>query len=268
MNKIKRIISMPSVTVAAFALSAVLLLTSGVGGARAALTYYSEVYSTRVAVSSIGVALNENGEAVSRRDYDGDGQWSQETGVLLSQMLKEDTSVKLGKAYPEELSVTNSGRIGQYVRVSVHRYWTENADNSTMDGEKNREISPAMIRLTLDGRDVGELARETGWLVDEDASTPERTVLYYSRMLAPGETTALFADTLTIDPEVASRVTQTEKTGADGKSKVITTTYDYDGFRFCVEAKVDAVQEHNARDAVYSAWGRSVSIGDGTLSLE
>ena len=267
MSKIKRIISMPAVNVAAFILAAALLLTSGIGGARAALTYYSEIYATRMATASIGVALNENGTLISQRKYDGDGRWNQETGTLLSQMLGEDTGVKLGKAYPEELSVTNSGEIGQYVRVSVHRYWTKRTGDNE-EGKKNREISPAMIRLTLDGRDVGELSQETGWLVDEEASTPERTVLYYSRMLAPGETTALFADTLTIDPEIAARVTQTEEMSADGRSKVITTNYDYDGYSFCVEAKVDAVQEHNAQDAVYSAWGRQVSASGGTLSLE
>ena len=47
----------------------------------------------------------------------------------------------------------------------------------------------------------------------------------------------------------------------------ITTTYDYDGLQFCVEASVDALQEHNAEDAILSAWGRKVSISNGSLSL-
>ena len=47
----------------------------------------------------------------------------------------------------------------------------------------------------------------------------------------------------------------------------ITTTYDYDGARFCLEATVDAVQEHNAEDAIWSAWGRRVTVHNGTLSL-
>ena len=47
----------------------------------------------------------------------------------------------------------------------------------------------------------------------------------------------------------------------------ITTAYDYDGLQFCVEASVDAVQEHNAEDAILSAWGRKVSISNGSLSL-
>lgn len=260
MSKLKKIISMPAVTVAAFVLAAVLLLTSGVGGARAALTYYSETYATRVAVSSIGVTLNENGTAVSYRDYDKDGEWNRQTGVLLSGMLSEDETVKLGKAYPENLSVTNSGEISQYVRVSVYRYWTD------AEGNKNREVSPEMIGLKLDGQDLARISPDSGWLVDAEASTSERTVLYYHKALASGETTPLFADSLTIDPAVAARVTQTEAT--ENGSTVITTTYDYDGYSFCLEARVDAVQEHNAKDAIYSAWGRSVSIQNGILSLE
>ena len=54
---------------------------------------------------------------------------------------------------------------------------------------------------------------------------------------------------------------------ADGIVNIITTTYDYDGLQFCVEASVDAVQEHNAEDAILSAWGRKVSISNGSLSL-
>lgn len=260
MRKLKKIITMPVVTVAAFVLAAVLLLTSSIGGARAALTYYSETYAARVAMSSIGVTLNENGMAVSYRNYDEDGEWNQEAGDLLAGMLEEDTSVRLGKSYREELSVTNSGDISQYIRVSIFRYWTD------ADGNKNREISPDMIGLKLGGEDIAELEPATGWLTDKEAATQERTVLYYSKALAPGETTPFFADSLTIDGRVASKVTQTEEKKDGGT--VITTEYDYDGYRFCLEARVDAVQEHNAQDAIYSAWGRRVSVDNGTLRLE
>lgn len=259
MKKIKKFISMPAVTVAAFVLAAALLLTSGIGGTRAALTYYSETYAARVSMSSIGVTLNENGTAVSYRNYGGDGEWSQETGALLSGMLVEGEAVKLGVPYEEKLSVTNSGNISQYVRVSIHRYWTD------AEGNKNRQVSPAMVGLKLQDADIAALSPDTGWLVDQDASTDERTVLYYNKVLAPGETTALFADTLTIDPQVAVKVTQSEEKKDGGT--VVTTKYDYDGYSFYVEAKVDAVQEHNAGDAIYSAWGRSVTVNDGTLSL-
>ena len=49
---------------------------------------------------------------------------------------------------------------------------------------------------------------------------------------------------------------------------MIRTSYKYNGYSFNLEVSVDAVQTHNAVDAVKSAWGKDVEIaGDGTLSL-
>ena len=45
------------------------------------------------------------------------------------------------------------------------------------------------------------------------------------------------------------------------------STYIYDNKQFWVDVKVDVVQEHNAADAVWSAWGRRVQVSDGVLSL-
>ena len=38
-----------------------------------------------------------------------------------------------------------------------------------------------------------------------------------------------------------------------------TYEYEYDGYSFQVSAEVDAVQTHNAADAVKSAWGVDIS---------
>lgn len=254
MKKLKKIISMPAATVTAFLLAAVLLLFTGIGGTRAALTYYSQTYATRVSMSNIGVTLNENGEAVSYRNYSGDDKWNQKTGTLLSKMLGEGEKVKLGVRYPEELSVTNTGDISQYVRVSIYKYWMDEK------GNKCREVSPDMIGLHL-------INQDSAWIEDKEASTKERTVLYYNRALEPGKSTPLLSDSLVIDEKVAKKVTQTEEKKKDG-SKLITTVYDYNGYQFYLEAKVDAVQEHNAEDAIWSAWGRAVSVNNGTLSLK
>lgn len=236
MKKWKKLLSRKGVSVIAFVLAAGLLLFSGIGGARAALTYYSETYSGRMELQNIGVSLQENGKEVS--------------GSLLTGMLAEGESVKPGMKYDEVLTVANTGSINQFVRVSIYKYWLDE------NGNKVQSVSPDLIDLNLTG---------DGWLVDESSSTAERTVLYYSHVLPAGATSAPFADSLTIDPLVATKVTKT--TSTSGGYTTITTTYDYDGLQFCLEASVDAVQEHNAGDAILSAWGRSVSIQDGSLSL-
>lgn len=238
MGKFRKVVSSPRVTLVLFVLAAALLLFSGIGGARAALTYYTDSpFTAQLAVSSIGVTLMENGEAVAA-----DGS----VGTLLGNMLSQGESLKPGKAYDEVLSVYNSGAIAQYVRVSIYKYW-QDADGKACD------LSPALIELGLTG---------SGWVVDDSASTPERTVLYYTSVLPAGEVSTPLSDTLTISDMLATKVTAAEN--ADG---TYTITYDYDGVSFHVEAAVDAVQSHNAQDAILSAWGRNVTVSGDTLTL-
>ena len=93
-------------------------------------------------------------------------------------------------------------------------------------------------------------------------------MLYYTNILPTGAAAPALSDTLTINDGRAAKVTETRTTNAAGQT-VITTTYDYDGVQFNLEAEVDAVQTHNAADAILSAWGVRVNItNDGRLSLK
>lgn len=243
MKKIKKILASPVVALLAFVCAAGLLLFSSIGGARAALTYYSETYSSNVELSQIGVRLVENG--------------TETAGELLLPDVEED--VKLGKSYKEELAVRNSGEINQFVRVTIYKYWLVPGDG-TEEWVKSQELGPELINL--------HLILDGGWMEDEEAATPERTVLYYRNVLkcgdgeGQGETSPLFADSLTIDGRTAQIVRQ------DRAEDTVRRIYAYDGAQFCIEIRVDAVQEHNAEAAVWSAWGRKVRISDGILSLE
>lgn len=247
-----------TVTIAIFVLAVGLLLFSSIGGARAALSYYSDVYQSMIQTQDIGVTLLENGREVSNRDYNyntatgtADGTWDESAGSLLTEMLKEGEELKLGYKYEEKLTVKNSGTIPQYVRVNVYRYWLDK------DGNKLRELSPELIKLNFN---------ESDWQLDESASTRERTVLYYSKELESGGESSPFVDGLTIDTKVANSVTQ--KVEQQGDYKKITTVYDYDGVQFVVDVKADAIQNHNTEDAAWSEWGRRVSVNNGTLSLK
>lgn len=239
-----------------FALSAMLLLLSTVGSTRAALTYYSENYEVKIDISSIGVSLLENGDVVSYRNYV-NNEWQEGSGTLLTKMLEENEMLTLGKAYPEELRVLNSGSIDSYVRVILYRNWTKDGKNA------DTELSPKLIDLNLSGGD---------WVEDESASTEERVVLYYTKILPSGQETPALCDVLRIDPSIGTKVSETRRPAKDEKGNVtgttVTTTFAYDGYRFNLKAEVDAVQTHNAADAIKSAWGVDVSIEeDGTLAL-
>ncbi|MCM1025824.1 MAG: hypothetical protein NC432_05285 [Roseburia sp.] len=271
MKKLKKILASPATTIVAFVLAAGLLLFSSIGGAQAALTAYSENYVSQFELNDIGVALIENDIMIAS------------DGALLVNMLTNASNpevqdpLKLGKHYGEELKVQNTGTIDQYVRVSVYKYWTEPKKEGAKESDKSQELSPDLIGLLLKGADITsdqgrKMLEENGWLFDASASTEERTVLYYARPLVSGEEgngeeSSLFADEITISGQVAQKVTESTSKNDAGLT-VIKTTYAYNGCNFCLEVKVDAVQDHNAEDAILSAWGRKVTIdGNGTLSL-
>ena len=239
------------------AAAGLLLLSGTVGSTRAALTYYSENYTAQVEMYDIGVTLVETSGSgtkdISSRDYTGSGDiWEETQGALLEDMLEETGGkLQLGRNYKEELSVRNSGTIDQYVRVKVSKGWTGKS------GERETTLAPSLIVLGM---------TDNGWIIDENASTEERTVLYWPQILPVGETTAPLCDTLKIDPSIADKVTVTET--VENGVTTTTTTFIYDGTRFVLKAEVDAVQTHNAADAIKSAWGVDVVIGaDGSLAL-
>lgn len=266
MNKLKNFLSASKTNVVIFVVVVALILTATIGAASAAAV---SLLSSRVQMYDIGVSLLENGERISWRDYTSsdDGTWEENEGVLLANMLDKEKGeeVCLGKTYPEELAVRNSGTINQYVRVEIRKFWLD------ADGNKMQELTPDLIHVNLLCDATGH---DNGWMLDKDASTPERTVLYYSQLLYSEKedgqegpsVSEPFTDTLMIDPEIGKSVTQTV-TKQDGYTTV-TNVYTYDGVQFRVECQVHAVQEHNAEDAAWSAWGRKVTVKDGVLSLD
>ena len=231
------------------AVAAVLLVGSTVGSTQAALVYYSENYSAEVTVSNIGISLVENEEVINYRNYIDDGKWDKKTdsAILMEDMIKEGEKLVPGKVYDEELKVANSGAIDSYIRVILSKYWVDPEGNRTTDAD------PAYIQLT---------PGSSKWLKDADASNEEREIYYYSEVVAVEETTEALITKLTIDPKVAKELIQTTN-----GNNIITYEYKYDGYTFVVEAEAQAVQTHNAEDAIKSAWGVDVTITDGSLSI-
>ena len=228
MSKIRKLLT-PRVTMGLFILALILLLMSSVSGTRAALTYVSDDYTTAMQTQNIGVALVENGEIRSQETMGSRGDNDQ--GPLLGH-IPGGKDFHPNQEYPEALSVQNVGTIGQYVRVTVYRYWVDDA------GNKRTDLNPAFIGLDFQEND--------DWHVE--SQTTERTVLYYKHVLPAGApANSPFTTTLVVDDEINNVYSSTEENGR--------ITYDYDGASFCVEAVVDAVQEHNAEAAMKSAWG-------------
>lgn len=250
----KRTMKKPVLLLAA----AILLLMSTVGSTQAALTYYSDNYMAEVKVANIGVTVLENEKVIDFRNYLEDGSWDRKGSDANPQVLTvipEGEKLIPGKTYDEKIVVRNSGTIDTYVRVIVTKSW-KNASG------KNTTLTPSYIELNVpDGN---------GWVKDTKTSTVEREVYYYTQTL-PADTetkdvnndTPALTNSFRINPIVAKELIQTESNNA------VTYVYKYDGYQSVIEIEVDAIQTHNAADAIKSAWGVDVAIAaDGTLSLK
>lgn len=238
-------------TVLLFVLAASLLAIGGIGTVTAAPAIISKYYSSGVEMYDIGVTLVENDIPVSSQIYSPNSNyvWDKTNGALLGDLVKDGEEFHMGQAYREELTVNNSGNIDEFVRVSVYKYWVDK------DGNKMPVLTPGEIDLSL--------VTDGDWVLDLDASTTERQVLYYTSLLPKGESTTPFSRTLTVNGRLPYKATQSE----DKDTHVITTTFDYDGVTFMLDVQVDAVQTHSAEAAIKSAWGRTVKVSGNSLSL-
>ena len=232
MKKMRKLFKKPAVTIGLLVIAVALLLGSSISGIRAELVLESENYTSQVALSSVNVALVENN--------DGDNPIPN-GGALLTHLLEraQDTKLRVGKLYAEDLRVKNVGAADEYVRVTVYRYWIDE------NGNKFPDIDSAYI---VPGFVTGE-----GWTIDEDSVTEERTVLYYSEILKPGDLSTPFMESIKVDDAITVLVDQTTST-ANGVT-TITTTFRYNGKSICLEAYADAVQTHSENEAKTSAWG-------------
>lgn len=231
---------------AAAVIAAVLtVMFSSTNETRSALSYESEMYKAQMETSSIGVSLMENGTVAAYRDnviVANDNRWAIGGGAILG-FFGEDDHAEIGREYREELAVKNSGNIPTYVRLIIRKYW--------VDGTGKRvDKDPELIQLHRVNTDVWK--EDTAW--KNNGTHPETTVLYYTRELPVGDTTPDATDWLKIDGLAATTVKENWVRTENGGYRV-TTEYSYDGLQFIVEVEADAVQTHNASDAMMSAWG-------------
>ena len=239
MNKFREFLSKPAVTAVLFALALLLLGSSAVGGARAALNITSEYYNSQVEVLDIGLAIVEQQEDGSMKAVAGSGALMGSESEFGTE-IASDGKLYAGKLYPELLAVKNTADINEYVRVMVFKYWVDE------NGVKFPEMDSDWIDL--------KFVTGSGWTIDTDtgSGTEERTILYYDSMLTPGATSSPFLDGIVISPE-ATRVV--ERVDVNGNTSIYKWSYVYNGKQFCIEVIADSVQDHNSEQAKISAWG-------------
>ena len=236
-------------------IAGLILLIAGVSSfalSASGLLFESE-YKAEFYMNHLQIHLTENGKDVCGGKNTLDGK-SKTVGTLAGYL---NGNIEPGKAYREEIAARNKQDIPVYARITVRKYWLKK-DGKT----KATDLSPDMIKLTYEGEEYNTSA----WKENPDERTSEsRTYYYLSQIPASGDSEQLF-NRLSIDSAVLDDVTEnsTEKDGVT----TYTYTYKYDGYTFMIEADVQAIQTHNANDAIKSQWGiYNVTENGGSLSV-
>lgn len=204
-------------------IAVMLVAAGGFGATRAVLSIRSNPYLTRIETESLSTKLLEASEGHGPERRSGEGDLLKDLGEM-----NEAGEFAIGRSYMREFSVENDGDLPEYVRVSIYRYWTDETG-------RRIDLSPSLIDLGL--------VEDNGWHVDEEASTTsERTVMWYESPLHAGESSAPFTSSIAIDTEILPQFAR------------------YGNTRFHVEVVVDAIQTHNAKDAMRGAWGHSYDV--------
>ncbi len=256
---------------AAFLLALSLLTFTTINGARALPSEESEVQTTEMTMHSVNVAVEEGSEAEDSWEQICEGPDS--VGEAFSAFLQEDITV--GKTYYDDFRVKNTGDMDEYVRVEIYRYWLKKADDEQGRGFEDFDTSNTDKDLNLDGSLVElVLGDSENWIEDDDNSTDERLILFYTQLLEADESTDVFLKGFRLNGDIKKEytlITKEETVDEASGEKIWTIIYDYayNGRQFKIQIIADCVQSHHAEDAIKSAWGREVSISDedGTLSL-
>ncbi len=249
----------------------VLLIGAGAMGAFAVtasgLPFESDDYTAEFYMNHLQVHLIENGEDVCGGHNNLNGA-AKETGQLAANLgASGDTLGKAdpGRVYKEEIAARNGQDTPIYVRMTVRKYWVKANEDGT-EGEKTPLLSPSQIHLTYGSGEYNT----TDWFINPDESTAESATYYYRRQLGSHADTEPLFTRLMIDGSLLSdkyMKTEESKNESTGVT-TITYTYTYDGYAFIIKADVQAIQTHNANDAIRSQWGVTrVTESNGTLSL-
>ena len=214
----------------------VIIGASSIGATRAAVVYQSAAERINFSTAKLSVILEE--EVDGKYDNVADGE-------LTFPEIAADENVKVGKLYDEKVRVVNNSNnetgYSEYVRVVLRKSWFKDGKNTNLD--------PELIKVNV----------ADGWYFNEKESTKEQSVYYRLSPLACGET-ADFITGIKVDDTVTTFVESKPATenGVEIAGS-IENTYLYNGENVYIQLQADAVQTHNAKDAIYAAWGINVT---------
>lgn len=188
-----------------------------------------------------GVSLLENGGIIAYRNYSKSGNWEELFGEI------NFDGLEIGEDIEKRITIKNSGNISEFVRIIITKYWADKDENKIENKNGGVDIDE-LIELNFTG--------DENWLIDEARATTERTLAYYKKAIDVREETGALIDSIKISPDIYDY----GYTISEDDNGNIAVDYNISGFNMIIE--VDAVQTHNAKVAIKSAWGIDVEISE------
>lgn len=231
-------------TIALFAAALVLLVSGGTMGTKAALNVTGVPYEEAIQTDEVAVQITENGKEVGTKD-----PITIKTEPTIFKSVP--TKFEPGKTENANVGVSNTGSADAYVRVMVHKYWLKK--NKEGELEKSLALSPSYI----------EPIATSKWKAVKGASGDKETetmIYYYQGKLGADTSAQLFTGIRINEKVLTNGRVKAESSTTEGGVTVINYIYEYDGLKFVVEAEAQAVQTHNAKEAIKSVWGVDSSV--------
>ena len=225
-----------------FAAGLLIVAGSSVGATRAALTYSAEGEEVNYSTSTMSVQLLQNEKGISEKRL----------------QLPED--FKIGQKFDEDLTVKNTskGNYDEFIRVTVKKSWMEKElnliDVPTVKTIKSGDDSYKKDTL-LDPNNI-ELGIEPGWIIDDE--TEEQVVYYYTKPV-PKDKAVKLINSIKINNAVWDDITVWQD------DNYLWNDYHYDDKYVSIEVQADAVQTHNAEEAMLGAWGVKAEVENNVL---
>ena len=140
---------------------------------------------------------------------------SKEYGTTVTEVFESPENWLPGSTEPKTLTVTNSGRVDEAVRVSYTEVWTsKNGDNLSLTQNGNRA---AIINWS----------NSSDWT---KVTENNKDYYYYNYKLAPTETTSTILDSVTFNKDVVNANNCVETKTETGKKVECSSSGDeYDG---------------------------------------
>ena len=232
-------------TIALFAAALVLLVSGGTMGTKAALNVTGVPYEEALQTDEVAVQITEDGKQVGTKD-----PITIDTKPTIFKSVPD--TFEPGKTENANVGVSNTGSADAYVRVMVHKYWLK-MNEKTEGMEKSLALSPSYI----------EPITTSKWKAVKGASGDKETetmIYYYQGKLDAKASAQLFTGIRINEKVLTNGRVEAKTSTTEGGVTVINYIYEYDGLKFVVEAEAQAVQTHNAEEAIKSVWGVDSSV--------